>query len=343
MSYGRAPAFLLLVVATLLTAPATGQSVISTHSGTVHFFEGAVYVDDKPLESHPGRFSSVPQGGVLRTADGRAEVLLTPGAFVRLGERSSIRMVANALSNTRVELLTGSAMVDASEPNSGTSVSFLYKNWSVRFPERGVYRIDSDPPRLWVFRGEAEVSAGEKEQALLLKEGMNLPFAAVLLPERSSDPPRDALSSWAEGRQQSISADNAIAANIQDPAAMASADSNYGALTYFPMLGLSSSGPVSSTAYDPSVSYQPGFSSVYLPGYTYLPFLVGLYWNGYLAPLSSPLRPGIFPHPSRGPILYPRPGSPVSSGPVHLPTVTPHPTPVHPASRVGGAHLGAHR
>ena len=146
-------------VVTVLTPPADGQSVISTRSGIVHFFEGAVYLGDQPLESHPGKFSSVPQGAELRTAEGRAEVLLTPDVFVRIGERSTIRMVANDLSDTRVELLAGSAVVDSAEPSSGTSVTLIYRNWNVRFFERGVYRIDSDPPRLWVLQGEAEVSA----------------------------------------------------------------------------------------------------------------------------------------------------------------------------------------
>ena len=163
MFYGRACAFWTLAVVSVLTLPADGQSVISTRSGVVHFFEGAVYLGDQPLESHPGKFSSVPQGAELRTAEGRAEVLLTPGVFVRIGERSTIRMVANELSDTRVELLAGSAVVDSAEPNSGTSVTLLYRNWKVHLLERGVYRIDSDPPRLWVFQGKAEVSAGANQ------------------------------------------------------------------------------------------------------------------------------------------------------------------------------------
>ena len=106
MSYGRACAFLTLAAVSRLALPAGAQSVISTHSGLIHFFEGAVYLGDQPLESHLGRFPSVPQGGELRTAEGRAEVLLTPGVFLRMGERSAIRMVSNDLADTQVELET---------------------------------------------------------------------------------------------------------------------------------------------------------------------------------------------------------------------------------------------
>jgi len=225
MFYGCASAFGTLVVVTVLTFPAVGQLVISTHSGIVHFFEGSVYLGEQLLESHPGKFPSVPPGAELRTAEGRVEVLLTPGVFVRVGEWSTIRMIANQLSDSRVELLAGSAVVDSAEPSSGTSATLIYKNWSVQFLEQGVYRIDSDPPRLWVLQGKAEVSADTDREALSVGHGMCVPFAPALAPDRSIDPPRDALSIWAEGRQQSISADNAIAANIQDPASVDTSNS----------------------------------------------------------------------------------------------------------------------
>src|ERR1700722_14340721 len=156
----RAWTFSALTAVIAMALPLNAQSVISTHSGVIHFFEGAVYLGDRPLESHLGKFPSLPQGAELRTADGRAEVLLTPGAFLRLGEKSAIRMVANDLADTRVELQTGSAIVDSGEPNSGTSITLIYKDWRVHFVRKGSYRVDSDPPRLRVREGGAEVFAG---------------------------------------------------------------------------------------------------------------------------------------------------------------------------------------
>jgi FecR protein len=315
----------------LLTLPVQAQSVISTHSGIVYFFEGSVYLGDQVLQPHPGKFSSVPPGAELRTAEGRAEVLLTPGVFVRIGARSAIRMVANELSDTRVELLAGSALVDSAEPNSGTSVTLIYKNWSVRFLEQGVYRIDTDPPRLSILQGKAEVSAGT-DKDVTVERGMNLPFASVLVPQPLTDWPRDALSAWAEGRQQSISADDAIAANIQDPASLNASDSGLNSFTYFPMLGLPSPGTLLSGTYSSVDLSQPGFNSIYLPGYTFLPFLVGLRAGG-LPPTRFPWHP----RPTR-----PTPVFPVYPHPVPVRPVSPHPIRVHPAPRVG-MHGGFHR
>ena len=65
-------------------------------------------------------------------------MLLTPDVFVRIGEPTTIRMVASKLSDTRVGLLAGSAVVDSAEPCSGTSVTLIYRSWNVRFFERGV-------------------------------------------------------------------------------------------------------------------------------------------------------------------------------------------------------------
>ncbi len=316
MFFPRVSAFWAFTLVILLTLAASGQSVISTRSGIIHFFEGAVYLNDQPLESHPGRFTSVPQGAELRTAEGRAEVLLTPGVFVRMGESSKLRMLANELSNTRVELLAGSVMVDSAAPVSGQSVTLIYKDWSMRFPEEGVYRIDSDPPRLWVLQGKADVSAASNQETLSVGQGMVLPFAPVLVPDRSIDPPRDVLSVWADGRQQSISADNAIAANIQDPASMAASSSGLDSFTYYPTLGLVPLQSALFSSYSYSGSYQPGFNALYLPGYTSLPLFFGLWSGGFSTPLPShtiPLRP--FP--------------------------TTRPTPVHRGSQVGMQHAVA--
>ena len=242
MSYGRVCAVSTLAVAAILALPARGQSVISTRSGVVHFFEGSVYLGGQPLQPRFGKFPIIAEGTELRTAQGRAEVLLTPGVLLRLGDNSAIRMVANALSDTRVGLLAGSALVDSAEPSPGTSVTLVYKGWNVHFREKGSYRIDAEPPRLWVQQGTAEVSSGATGAPVSVGQGMYLPLAPVLVPESSVDVPGDALTDWAKGRSESISADNAITAQIdEDPA---SRDPGLGTdnFAYFPLVGVPSLG-----------------------------------------------------------------------------------------------------
>jgi hypothetical protein len=306
----------MLAVVLALALSANAQSVVSTHSGVIYFFEGAVYLSDQPLESHLGKFPCVSQGAELRTAEGRAEVLLTPGVFLRMGERSAIRMIADNLTDTQVELKAGSAIVDSGEPNSGTSVTLIYKDWRVHFLQKGVYRIDSDPPRLWVRQGEAEVFAGPTGQPMSVKPGMSLPFASVLVPERSSDEPSDALSDWANGRGESISADNAITAQIDEGPASETPGSD--GFTYFPLLGVPSVSLGPFSPYSSFSPYQPGFNSIYLPGYTYAPLMLRLLGRGSGTYWPSPPR-RIRVSPGAGPIV-PIPRAPLPrSAPVHAP------------------------
>jgi hypothetical protein len=323
-----------------LILPASGQSVISIHSGTVHFFEGAVYLDNQPLEFHPGRFSAVPKGGELRTEEGRAEVLLTPDVFVRMGSRSTIRMLDNDLSHTRVELVAGSAVVDSEKPDSGMSVMLTCRKWRVRLLEEGVYRIDSEPPHLWVFEGKAEVSA-DNHADTVVGPSMDVPFAEVLVPQRSLDTPHDALTVWAEGRRESISADNAIAANIQDPGSMDLGAVGPDGFTYFPALGLRPIPLDLSSTYSYLGLNQPGFNSAYLPGYTFLPVSILLWTHG-----NPPNRLPSYPPPIS---VHPTPVVPVGVYPIPGRPTYPHPTPVNPvpvtarSSSNAATHVGVHR
>jgi hypothetical protein len=324
MPHGRAYAFSMFAAFAACVLPAGAQSVISTHSGLIHYFEGAVYLGDQALESHPGRFPTVPAGGELRTAEGRAEVLLTPGVFLRLGERTSIRLVANDLADTQVELEAGSVVVDADEPNLNTSVTLIYKEWRVHFPSKGAYRMDSDPPRLSVRQGRAEVLSAASAQPVTVDQGMSLPFAGVLVPEASSAA-KDALSEWSTGRGQSIVADNTITSQLdQDPDAQTAGVDNF---TYYPMLGLSSLGMAPVGPYSSYLPYQPGFYSIYLPGYTYRPMILGTMGLGTMGvgvigrpyPGYLPSIPRLGVTPGTG-MIVPGPRSPlVRPLPIHAP------------------------
>jgi len=340
MSYGRRHVFSALAVVTLLAVLAGAQSVISTHSGLINFFEGAVYLGDQPLESHLGRYPSMAEGAELRTEQGRAEVLLTPGAFLRLGEKGAIRLLSNKLSDTRVEMLAGSAIIEAADLGPDASVTLLYKDWKMHFVQKGVYRFDAEPARLWVQQGEAQVSAGAGADPVTVEHGMDLPLEAVLVPERSTAVPADTLADWTHGRSDSISADNAITAQIdEDPAA---SNSLFGldGVTYFPLIGASSMalGGYGSGYVTP---YELGFNSIYLPGYAYRPYILGLAPSG-LRTYTYPGRIGVTPgrigvSPGVGALPY-GPRVPFS-GPRPITPARPA-MPAHPVApvRVGGHH-----
>jgi hypothetical protein len=325
---------LLAVLA--VSIPAWGQSVISTHSGVVYFFEGSVLLGDQPLEQKFGKFPDIGAGHELRTEDGRAEVLLTPGIFLRMGEKSRIRMISTTLADTRVELLAGSAVVEAREAAApDTSALVIYKGWKVRVPRRGIYRIDAEPAQIQVFKGDAEVLAEGNTEAVPVKEGEVLPLAAVLVTDKTTPGLNDSFDHWAMDRSQAIYADNATAAQIiDDPSAIDNSGLALGGLSYFPMTGVPSLGMISPYGLSFWSPFQPMLNSLYLPygaGWAYPTGLAGMRLF-QLYPLS-PLRT-VYPNTPWNPGGV-RPGAGIPARyPVAAPAVR---VPTRP---MGGARAG---
>src|SRR5580704_17742352 len=107
---------------------AWGQSVISAHSGTIHYTEGQVSLDGNAIQPKFGEFPEVKSGQVLAAQDGRAEILLTPGVFLRMAENSSFKMISNQLTNTRLEVQSRSAMIEVGELLSDNAITVVFHN-----------------------------------------------------------------------------------------------------------------------------------------------------------------------------------------------------------------------
>jgi hypothetical protein len=216
---------LCLALTPLVGLPASAQSVISAHSGLIHFSDGSVFLDDQRVEQKTGKFGQMNNGSELRTQEGRAEVLLTPGTFLRVGANSAIRMVSNNLDDTRVELLSGAAVLDqGSDTLADTSVTVLYNLDQVRILKPGRYRFDSEPPQVKVESGDAEVTADGK--SVEAGAGYVVPFEGKLVARRLlkdsqlNDPgfnrPGDDLDNWSAERGSSVAENNQEAAATSD-------------------------------------------------------------------------------------------------------------------------------
>jgi hypothetical protein len=158
-----------VVVAGSLSVVASAQNVISAKAGVVHYVEGRVFLNNQLIESKFAEFPDIKENQQLRTEDGRAEVLLTPGVFLRLGENGAIRMITNRLIDTRVELLSGEAVVEADELLKDNGVTIVYKDYVIQIAKQGVYRFDSQTAKLRVYDGEALVQYDGKTEEV--KEG----------------------------------------------------------------------------------------------------------------------------------------------------------------------------
>jgi hypothetical protein len=317
--------------------PALAQSVISAHAGLIHFADGSVFLDDQRVEQKAGKFDQMKNGSELRTQDGRAEVLLTPGTFLRIGANSAVRMVSNDLDNTRVELLSGSAVLDqGSDTLADSSVTILYNLDQVHIKKAGRYRFDSAPPQVKVESGGVDVIAADGKSVeagagyVVGFEG-KLTARKLLNDSNASNP--DELENWNNARNHSVADGNQQAAAAtdlsgaidgwqKDPDAVLQAlgipPYPPGMSSYIPppyAYGASPYGPGAYGAglYGPGL-YGPGLygSALYGPGLAYGaygPFGLGAFGVGspyYWSPVYLPYRA---PYGYRGAILPGRAGT----------------------------------
>jgi len=191
----------------LTAAVCPAQSVVSAHSGTLHYFEGDVSIDGAQVQAQKARFQEIKEQGVLRTRLGRAEILLTPGVFLRVGENSAIKVLDNRLVSTRVELLNGTAILESDDPQlsvKDSPVTLIYKDYSIQPTKHGVIEISADPAQVKVYKGEAFVNTSTDRATV--KEGRLVPFSAALVAEKFDEKIGDDLLLWTRDRSQSLSA-----------------------------------------------------------------------------------------------------------------------------------------
>lgn len=209
---GRISSAIALIAIT--GAVCSAQTVMSAHSGTLHYFEGDVAIDGTPVQAKFGKFPEIKEQSVLSTTQGRAEVLLTPGVFLRLGENSSVRMIDNRLVSTRVDVLSGNVILESDDPQmdlKDSPVTLLYKDYEIHMQKHGLAEFNADPGQLKVFKGEAIVEiAGDASvhNRAVVKEGRMLPFSAALLTEKFDEKAGDDLYLWARDRSEVLSAAN---------------------------------------------------------------------------------------------------------------------------------------
>jgi len=276
----------------LLGLPTLAQSVISAHSGLLHYSDGAVYLDDQSVDQKAGKFDQMSNGSELRTEEGRAEVLLTPGTFLRLGANSAVRMLSNKLEDTRVELLRGSAVLDqGADTLADTSVTVLYNLDQVLIKKPGRFRFDTQPPQLKVENGEAQVTSGGK--SIEAAAGDVVPFDGKLTTRRllnDSNAARDELDTWADARSHSVDQGNQDAAGTSDLAGVIDGWNN------------NPDSVLQSLGIPP---YIPGMSSMLPPpGYgSYGAYGSGLYGSGLYGP--GVYGSGLYGSPLYFSALYP--------------------------------------
>ena len=142
----------------------------SIRPGEVNYIEGQVALNGNSLESSSLRSTVLQPGQDLTTGQGYAEVLLSPGAFLRVGNNSDIRLVNSGLVNSTVNVVRGSALLEAADVVKGASISVQVGNADARIVDKGLYWFDSTNHAVKVFDGKLSIS-DESDGRTTLKKG----------------------------------------------------------------------------------------------------------------------------------------------------------------------------
>ena len=152
---------------------AAGETyVISAKAGGVNHVEGKVSIVRKDGKSGLLlKSDKIEIGDRISTgADGKAEILLNPGSFVRLGGNAEFEFQTTDLDNLKLKLSSGSAIFEVYADNE-FKVTLDLPNADIELTKSGVFRVDvltdgSGKISVWkgkVFVGDekAEVKTGK--------------------------------------------------------------------------------------------------------------------------------------------------------------------------------------
>lgn len=187
---------------------------ISAKPGAVNYVEGAVQVNGKTVSPKSDMRVFLAANDTLTTGPAsRAEILLTPGVFVRVAADSQVKMVSPRLVDTQVELLKGEAAVEVGELEKENSISVVDDGVTTHLQKTGLYRFTvTDPGAVQVLEGEAAVERNNKKVEIKKNHGLVLTADDAKPAHFDPKAAEDDLYAWSKVRDEYDSASSFAAA-----------------------------------------------------------------------------------------------------------------------------------
>jgi len=273
-----------VAILALAAVTASAQPILSAKSGVIAGVEGKVLLDNAEVQDSVTHFPEMKEGSILRTEAGRVELMLPPGFMLRLGENGALKLISNRLIDTRVELQAGSAVVEVDQTKPDFNVAIALKDGQVTLSKVGVYRFDTQPAQLKVFRGSATVAIGG--ESVMVGSGKMLALeGAAASAEKFDVEQTDPLDNWSSRRAEAMAMANLSGAKYSNDSYSGSITGNtwifnpyYGMYTYMPMMGTMCNPFYGLCFYSPLTAYRAfywgpaGYGFGYgIPSYGYRP------------------------------------------------------------------------
>ncbi|MBV8550457.1 MAG: FecR domain-containing protein [Acidobacteriaceae bacterium] len=202
---------------------ATGQTyTISAKPGAVNYVEGTALLNDQAISETAQKRPFLSAGDTLSTEQGKVEVLLTPGVFLRLGENSMVTAHVLSLTDIQLNLQRGEAMIEVDQLLKDNSIRILTQGASIQILKAGLYRFTVGPPgSAAAINGKAEVLMGEKKAHL--GGGHEVVLQAGLSEQKFDSKKEDDLYAWSNARSEYDAA-----ASLQSARSMPVSDADLG-------------------------------------------------------------------------------------------------------------------
>lgn len=128
--------------------------------GTINYVEGQVSLDGQSLSPQSVGTAKLGPGHTLNAGEGYVEVLLTPGAFLRLGNNSEAQIISGGLASAQIQLVRGSAILEVDQLIMGTNLAVVMNGATTQVQKNGLYKFDAVQQTVMVLDGKATVRAG---------------------------------------------------------------------------------------------------------------------------------------------------------------------------------------
>lgn len=189
--------------------------VISARAGGVNAVTGKTGVHSKgsSIWEQLTIKDNLEGGDVVKTGlDGRVEILLNPGSYMRVGENSEFELTSNSLDNLEVRVIRGTAIVEATgAEDTELLINITTPHAKMAIVRRGLYRVNVVPGdvtevivrkgRLLLSDPDAKIKAGKK----LIFSGNSYSVAALTDAEKKDV---DSFDLWSKDRAHVVAKAN---------------------------------------------------------------------------------------------------------------------------------------
>src|SRR6185437_11914848 len=161
-------AFTTLILAAGLAYPAWAQQQNNAPAGpgAINYVEGQVAIGSNQLSSSSVGKVTLGAGETLTTQDGRAEILLLPGIFVRVAHDSAVKMVSPDLANTEIAVDRGMVIVEVAQIQKANNVRVDAAGATTKLEKTGLYQFNAADKQIMVYKGKAQVYSGNRKITL---------------------------------------------------------------------------------------------------------------------------------------------------------------------------------